>query len=116
MAFNFWLMALQPCTFRVEYTLDNIPGREFGSIFIGAQNENVAASVVAAGWAKVRVIGSFAHLAELHSTGESYVRGTDVGQDQSYVPHFGEFIWFQASQSPAAFLCAHNESACVFPP
>ena len=46
---------MQPCTFRVEYTLDNIPGREFGSVFIGPQNENVGTSVVAAGWAKVRL-------------------------------------------------------------
>lgn len=43
----------QPCTFRVDYKLDSVPGREFGSVFL-ASNENLALSVVAAGWAKAR--------------------------------------------------------------
>lgn len=43
----------QTCTFRVDYTLENIPGREFGSVFIGPSNANVALSVVSEGWAKV---------------------------------------------------------------
>ena len=44
---------VQPCTFRVDYKLDSVPGREFGSVFL-ASNENLALSVVAAGWAKAR--------------------------------------------------------------
>ena len=44
---------MQTCTFRVDYTLENVPGREFGSVFIGPQSENVAVRVVAEGWAKV---------------------------------------------------------------
>ncbi|KAK9813035.1 hypothetical protein WJX72_007851 [[Myrmecia] bisecta] len=47
----------QPCVFRVDYTLENIPGREFGSVFIGEANENLAMSVVAAGWSKIRTPG-----------------------------------------------------------
>ncbi len=50
------LCARQPCTFRVDYKLDNVPGREFGSVFLTPQNENLALSVVAAGWAKARVL------------------------------------------------------------
>jgi staphylococcal nuclease domain-containing protein 1 len=42
---------LQPCTFRVDYTLPTAPGLEFGTVFIG--NENLALLVVSAGWAKV---------------------------------------------------------------
>ena len=45
----------QPCTFRVDYTLEAVPGREFGSIFCGS--DNLARSVVAAGWAKVGPAG-----------------------------------------------------------
>lgn len=54
-----WLCAnlrslfLQPCTFKVDYTLPTAPGMEFGSVFIREKPENLAALVVAAGWAKV---------------------------------------------------------------
>lgn len=34
-----------------DYTVDALPGREFGSVFLGP--ENVAVAVVSAGWAKV---------------------------------------------------------------
>ncbi len=44
---------MQACTFRVDYTLENIPGREFGSVFVGEKSENVALKVVSEGWAKV---------------------------------------------------------------
>ena len=44
---------MQPCTFRVDYTLPTAPGLEFGTVFIGS--ENLALAVVAAGWAKVLV-------------------------------------------------------------
>ena len=47
------LARAQPCTFRVDYKLDSVPGREFGSVFL-ASNENLALSAVAAGWAKAR--------------------------------------------------------------
>ena len=40
------------CTFRVDYTLENIPGREFGSVFISPNNENLALRIVSEGWAK----------------------------------------------------------------
>ena len=46
-------LPLQMCTFRVDYTLENIPGREFGSVFVGPTSENVALRVVSEGWAKV---------------------------------------------------------------
>ncbi len=44
---------LQPCTFKVDYTLENIPGREFGSVFLTDKNENLALAVVSCGWSKV---------------------------------------------------------------
>lgn len=44
---------MQACTFKVDYTLENIPGREFGSVFLTEKNVNVAVAVVAAGWSKV---------------------------------------------------------------
>jgi hypothetical protein len=44
---------LQPCTFKVDYTLENIPGREFGSVFMTDKNENLALAVVSSGWSKV---------------------------------------------------------------
>mmetsp|Transcript_9984 Transcript_9984/g.28669 ORF Transcript_9984/g.28669 Transcript_9984/m.28669 type:complete len:953 (+) Transcript_9984:302-3160(+) len=45
----------QSCVFRIDYTVEGI-AREFGSVFIGQSNppENLALSVVQAGWAKVR--------------------------------------------------------------
>lgn len=46
-----WL--LQPCTFKVDYTLENVPGREFGSVFLTEKNENLAVAVVSSGWSKV---------------------------------------------------------------
>lgn len=39
--------------FRVDYVVEAIGNREFGSVFLN-QNDNVALAVVAAGWAKVR--------------------------------------------------------------
>lgn len=42
----------QPVVFRVDYTLET--GREFGSVYLDTNKENLAFSVVAAGWAKVR--------------------------------------------------------------
>jgi hypothetical protein len=44
---------LQPCTFKVDYTLENIPGREFGSVFLTDKNDNLALAVVSSGWSKV---------------------------------------------------------------
>ena len=44
---------LQPCTFKVDYTLENVPGREFGSVFLTEKNENLALIVVSSGWSKV---------------------------------------------------------------
>ncbi|KAG2441222.1 hypothetical protein HYH02_010066 [Chlamydomonas schloesseri] len=46
----------QACVFRVDYVVEAIGNREFGSVFLG-QNDNVALAVVAAGWAKVRDAG-----------------------------------------------------------
>ncbi|KXZ48282.1 hypothetical protein GPECTOR_29g59 [Gonium pectorale] len=43
----------QPCVFRVDYVVEAIGNREFGSVFLN-QQDNVAMAVVAAGWAKVR--------------------------------------------------------------
>lgn len=39
--------------FRVDYTLEQAGGKEFGTVFIN-EKENVAATLLAAGWAKVR--------------------------------------------------------------
>lgn len=44
---------LQACIFKVDYVLENIPGREFGSVFLSATNENLALLVVSNGWSKV---------------------------------------------------------------
>ncbi len=44
----------QAVTFKVDYTLANVAGMEFGSVFITEKGENLAAASVAAGWAKVR--------------------------------------------------------------
>ncbi|KAJ1471847.1 hypothetical protein T484DRAFT_3485485 [Baffinella frigidus] len=43
----------KPCTFELEETVESI-GRTFGNVFING--ENLAASVVAAGWAKVKEV------------------------------------------------------------
>eukprot|EP01026_Neomeris_dumetosa_P038945 TRINITY_DN3183_c0_g1_i8.p1 TRINITY_DN3183_c0_g1~~TRINITY_DN3183_c0_g1_i8.p1 ORF type:complete len:856 (+),score=173.66 TRINITY_DN3183_c0_g1_i8:56-2623(+) len=40
------------CVFKIDYTLENIPGREFGTVFV--DQENLALSVVQNGFAKVR--------------------------------------------------------------
>lgn len=42
----------------MDYTLANVPGMEFGSVFITDTKENLAASAVAAGWAKVSPLDS----------------------------------------------------------
>ena len=52
-----WL--LQPCTFKVDYTLENVPGREFGSVFLTDKNENLAVAVVSSGWSKVSILTCF---------------------------------------------------------
>ena len=44
-------LPVQACVFKVDYVVEQI-SREFGSVFIG--QENVALSVVQAGWAKWR--------------------------------------------------------------
>lgn len=49
---------LQPCTFKVDYTLPTAPGLDFGSVFVANGTENLALSVAAAGWAKVRSMRS----------------------------------------------------------
>ncbi|EFJ43941.1 hypothetical protein VOLCADRAFT_95870 [Volvox carteri f. nagariensis] len=46
----------QPCVFRVDYLVEAIGNREFGSVFLN-QQDNVAIAVVTNGWAKVRAIG-----------------------------------------------------------
>lgn len=43
--------------FKIDYVVEAIGNREFGSVFLG-QADNIALSVVAAGWAKVRAGGS----------------------------------------------------------
>lgn len=52
MSQNVLRLVVQKCTFKVDYTLENIPGREFGSVFVN--NNNVALKVVSDGWAKVK--------------------------------------------------------------
>ena len=52
---------LQPCVFRVDYTLEQAGGKEFGTVFIN-EKENVAATLLAAGWAKVRAACSTSHI------------------------------------------------------
>ncbi|KAL3140607.1 hypothetical protein ABBQ32_005177 [Trebouxia sp. C0010 RCD-2024] len=47
----------QACTFKVDYVLENIPGREFGSVFLSGTNENLALLVVSSGWSKIRSAG-----------------------------------------------------------
>lgn len=42
----------QEVVFRIDYVLEQAAGREFGSVYLG-EKENLALSVVAAGWAKV---------------------------------------------------------------
>jgi staphylococcal nuclease domain-containing protein 1 len=37
--------------FKVDYTVEAIGNREFGSVFLG--QENVALTVISSGWAKV---------------------------------------------------------------
>ena len=33
--------------------MENIPGREFGSVFLTDKNDNLALAVVSSGWSKV---------------------------------------------------------------
>jgi endonuclease YncB( thermonuclease family) len=44
----------KPVTFKVDYVLENVPGRVFGSVFVGT--ENIALTVVSNGWAKVTAL------------------------------------------------------------
>jgi hypothetical protein len=70
--------SVQPCTFKVDYTLPIAPGMEFGSVFIGDQPENLAVTVVAAGWARV----STAAFALCHvNCGPSLLHGSDLVHD-----------------------------------
>lgn len=46
-------MCFKVCVFSVDYTVEALNNREFGSVFLG--KENVAEAVVTAGWAKVCV-------------------------------------------------------------
>ena len=50
----FFLLFEQEISFRVEYKVEALAGREFGSVFLGTQN--VAKLVVQNGWAKVIII------------------------------------------------------------
>ena len=51
---------VKPCKFCIDYTLDNIPGREFGRVNIGAKGEyNLAQIVAGEGWAKVKFLQNF---------------------------------------------------------
>lgn len=43
---------LQPCVFRIDYALEAAGGKEFGTVFIN-EKENVAVSLLGAGWGKV---------------------------------------------------------------
>ncbi|DBB17861.1 hypothetical protein WJX82_005615 [Trebouxia sp. C0006] len=66
----------QPCTFKVDYTLENIPGREFGSVFLTDKNDNLALAVVSSGWSKIRSGGGqqspyYAELETAQSNAES---------------------------------------------
>ena len=45
----------QFCVFRTDYVLEQAAGREFGSVYLD-NKENLAVSVVAAGWAKVALM------------------------------------------------------------
>lgn len=49
------MLSLQACVFKVDYVVEQIGNREFGSVFLqhGNQQENVALTVVQNGWAKV---------------------------------------------------------------
>lgn len=49
---------LQPCVFKVDYTVEQAGNKEFGSVFLQKDNkqENVALAIVQNGWAKVRDI------------------------------------------------------------
>jgi staphylococcal nuclease domain-containing protein 1 len=45
--------------FRIDYVVEAIGNKEFGSVFLASPNgqqENVALSIVKDGWAKVRLI------------------------------------------------------------
>lgn len=46
----------QPCVFRTDYKVEQLGNREFGSVFLG--KENLAMTVVSAGWAKVNPVGT----------------------------------------------------------
>lgn len=65
----FWLVLLfslfqQTCTFAVDYTIEG--KREFGSVYVGPQNENVAVSVVANGWATVSNAANFSFCKDMN--------------------------------------------------
>ena len=44
------------CTFRIDYKLEALGGKEFGTLFV--DNQNISVSVVTAGWARVREGGT----------------------------------------------------------
>lgn len=51
------MRCLQPCVFKVDYTVEVAGNKEFGSLFLqhGQQQENVALTIVQSGWAKVNL-------------------------------------------------------------
>jgi staphylococcal nuclease domain-containing protein 1 len=51
---------LQPVIFKVDYKVEAIGNKEFGSVFVEGPggNENIAVSVVSNGWAKVTALNT----------------------------------------------------------
>jgi staphylococcal nuclease domain-containing protein 1 len=52
LSLHYTCFALQTVVFKVDYVVEQIGSKEFGSVFLG--QENIALTVVAAGYAKVK--------------------------------------------------------------
>ena len=77
---------LQACTFKVDYVLENVPGREFGSVFLSGTNENLALQVVSSGWSKVYIALSLPGPAWSSSTAFAGQRYTQTQPDLIAIP------------------------------
>lgn len=96
-----FVACVQACVFKVDYTVEQLQGREFGSVFLN-QSDNVALAVATAGWAKVRTL-----------------TGADANNAKKQSPYMevsDREGWGQAGRQPASIMNLHanmNAYACA---
>eukprot|EP00798_Chlamydomonas_sp_ICE-L_P007216 gene7216-323_t len=91
----------QPVVFKIDYVVEQIGNREFGSVFVG-QKDNLAISVVTAGWAKVRVTGS---------NSSPYIEELKKAEEAAQVSGLGVWTKDPVAQSKSIRNAAGDEDA-----